>query len=114
MNAMCAAHPSSSKDELDAALGDDAEKSSSPSQRPYETLMALAAVLDSSKPITIDTKFSKKHYDKMVTDALSYNGAVLIVWQHEDIPAIGQSILTQTHTARIGYIPSKWSAAAMT
>jgi len=42
-------------------------------------------------PMPIDQSFSKKHFDKMVTAALAYDGAVLVAWQHEDIVAIGQA-----------------------
>ena len=74
-----------------------------PSQRPYETLTPLAAKLG----LTIDIRDKKSHYDKMVTKALDRDGAVLIAWQHEDIPlltkdgqpGISQSILTQTQTS---------------
>lgn len=77
----------------------DSDKSSGPSQRPHETLTALAAALRSNgHPLSINTSFSKNHYDNMVTAALGCDGAVLICWQHEDIPAMGKSILTQTKT----------------
>ncbi len=95
-----------SKDDTDPA---DADKSKDPSQRPYETLTAVAAALGSAgKPMAIDTSFSKNHYDKMVTAALACQGAVLAAWQHEDIPAIGQEILKQTGTSKV-QIPTGWS-----
>ena len=73
-----------------------------PSQRPYETLTALATKLG----LTIDKSHRKKHYAKMVKAALDCKGVVLIAWQHEDIPltakngdpGISQEILTQTGT----------------
>ncbi len=86
---------------------------SGPSQRPYETLTAVAARLG----LTIDTHEKKSHYDKMVTKALDLDGAVLIAWQHEDIPllakdgkpGISQSILTQTQTPAGKFdIPKSW------
>ncbi|HTX38110.1 MAG TPA: hypothetical protein VME43_23935 [Bryobacteraceae bacterium] len=87
-----------------------ADKSKEPSQRPYETLTAVAAALGSaSKPMAIDTSFSKKHYDQMVTAALACEGAVLVAWQHENIPAIGQEILKQTGTPASVKIPTSWS-----
>lgn len=83
-----------------------------PSQRPYETLTALAARLG----LQIDPKHSKKHYDKMVEDALKQPGGVLICWQHEDIPlenadkqpGISQCILTQTDTQGTMGVPKTW------
>jgi hypothetical protein len=83
-----------------------------PSQRPYETLTAVAAELG----LTTDTHEKKSHYDKMVTKALDQDGAVLIAWQHEDIPlltkdgkpGISQSILTQTKTTGTFDIPKTW------
>ena len=102
-----AANPDDS-DDFDE--GDDSSKPKEPSQRPFETLTSVAAALGtSSAPMPIDTSFSKKHYNKMVTAALACNGAVLIAWQHEDIPAMGQSILTQTGTDPTKVvIPTKW------
>ena len=60
---LCAANPETS----------DAGKT--PSQRPYQTLTALAAKLG----LTIDARHKKKDYPKMVTDALAKNGVVLIL-----------------------------------
>jgi hypothetical protein len=84
-----------------------------PSQRPYETLTAVAAKLG----LTTDIHYKKSHYDKMVAKALDQEGAVLIAWQHEDIPlltksgqpGISQSILTQTQTPPDNFdIPKSW------
>jgi hypothetical protein len=83
-----------------------------PSQRPYDTLTALAAKLG----LPIDTSHGKNHYTKMVTSALACDGAVLIAWQHEDIalttktgsPGISQEILTQTRTTGSFNIPASW------
>jgi hypothetical protein len=99
-----ASDPDDSKDDSDSSGGDG------PSQRPFETLTAVAAALGSpSSPLTINQSFSKKHYDQMVTAALACQGAVLIAWQHQDIPAIGQSILTQTNTPSGSIqIPTSW------
>jgi len=52
------------------------------SQRPYETLTAVASKLG----LQINTNFSKKHYQKMLEDVIQRNGTVLICWQHQDIP----------------------------
>jgi hypothetical protein len=85
-----------------------------PSQRPYETLTALATKLG----LAIDKSFRKKHYAKMVKAALACDGVVLIAWQHEDIalttktgdPGISQEILTQTGTSGTFDIPASWPA----
>ena len=63
------------------AKHDDDTGDEGPSQRPYETLTALAAKLG----LPIDTSHGKSHYAKMVTAALACDGTVLIAWQHEDI-----------------------------
>jgi hypothetical protein len=83
-----------------------------PSNRPYETLIPLAAKLS----LTPDVSHGKSHYANMVTAALACDGVVLIAWQHQDIPlttktgdpGISQEILTQTATtARLG-VPTSW------
>ena len=103
------AHLFASNPESDSANADD----SGPSQRPHETLAAVAARFG----LTIDTHYKKAHYDKMVAAALAQDGVVLIAWQHEDIPlltktgqpGISQSILTQTHTPAGKFaIPQTW------
>lgn len=101
-----ASDPTKDKDDTDNSKSKDSE----PSQRPYETLTAVAAALgaNAATPLPINTSFSKKHYDDMVTAALAANGVVLIAWQHEDIPSIGQSILKQTNTTNVK-IPASWS-----
>jgi hypothetical protein len=88
----------------------DGDNNSNPSQRPYETLTPLAAALGSNgQALPINKSFSKKQYDKMVTAALACNGPVLVCWQQEGIPAIGQSILTQTKTPSASItIPTSW------
>lgn len=85
-----------------------------PSQRPYETLLPIATKLG----IGINTDYSKDDYDAMIAAALTKNGAILVAWQHEDIPllnkskkqGISQSILTQTKTPAGAnlQIPSQW------
>ena len=83
-----------------------------PSQRPFETITPLASVLG----LAIHKKFKKSHYAKMVTSALARPGAVLISWQHQDIPlqngdgdpGISQEILTQTGTTGTLGIPATW------
>jgi hypothetical protein len=89
-----------------------AEADEAPSQRPYETLTALASKL----VLKINTDFSKKHYAKMLKDAIQQDGIVLICWQHEDIPlrnsqgqpGISQCILTMTGTNGTMDVPSTW------
>ena len=45
----------------------------------------------------------------MVAEALLRDAAVPIAWQHQDIPGISQSILTQTRTPlRTFNIPKTW------
>jgi hypothetical protein len=101
-----------------AKNGDDGTSAASssgsagPSQRPFETLTALAARLD----LAIDTSYSKKHYHKMVKSAVACNGIVLIAWQHQDIPlengdkkpGLSQCILTETGTTSTFDIPTTW------
>ena len=93
-----------------AKEGDDPGDEGS-SQRPYETLTALAAKLD----LTTDISHGKNHYAKMVTSALACDGVVLIAWQHQDIAlkakmaaGISQEILTQTGTASMFNVPTHW------
>ncbi len=67
-------------------------------------------------PQKIHTDFAKKDYAKMVADALTKSGVVLVCWQHEDIPlqaegdvaGISQEILTQTGTKAKFLIPPSW------
>ena len=94
------------------AKHDDDPGDEGPSQRPYETLSALAAKLN----LSIDISYGKKKYAEMVASALACDGPVLIAWQHEDIalttktgdPGISQEILTQTGTEETFNIPTHW------
>src|ERR1700761_5521162 len=93
-----------------AKHGDDTSDEG-PSERPYETLTALAAKLS----LSIDASHGKNHYAKMVTSALACDGVVLIAWQHQDIAlkakvaaGISQEILTQTGTASTFNVPTHW------
>jgi hypothetical protein len=96
-----------------AKQGDDASDEG-PSQRPYETLTALAAKLG----LTTDISHGKRHYAQMVTSALACDGVVLIAWQHEDIalrtktgdPGISAEILKQTGTTGAFTVPTTWPA----
>jgi hypothetical protein len=97
---------------------DGTSNSDGPSQRPYETITAVAAALGSgSTPLTINQSFAKKDYKDMVAAAVACAGVVLISWQHEDIawvdkkgkPGISQEILTQTGTVGNPFhIPLSW------
>jgi|SRR5271157_10946 len=107
-----ASNPTASDGEDGGSDGDG------PSQRPYETLTALAAALGSgSTPMTINQSFAKKDYKDMVAAAVACAGVVLISWQHEDIPwvdnkgkpGISQHILMETGTVGKPFnIPSSW------
>jgi len=91
--------------------GDDTTDAG-PSNRPYETLIPLAAKLG----LTTDVCHGKSHFANMVTAALACDGVVLIAWQHEDIPltpktgepGISQEILTQTRTTATLVVPTSW------
>ena len=102
----------------DSGGADDTSHGDGPSQRPYETLTAVAAALGSgTTPMTINQSFAKKDYKDMVAAAVACAGVVLISWQHEDIawvdkkgkPGISQEILTQTGTDGNPFkIPQSW------
>jgi hypothetical protein len=74
-----------------------------PSQRPYQTLTAVARKLG----LPIDTKGKKARFKEMADAALDCEGVVLIAWQHQDIPAIGHHFLQHTDTPRLT-IPTTW------
>jgi len=74
-----------------------------PSQRPYQTISALAAKLN----LVVNTLFGKLSYSGMITNLLGRQdpGAILISWQHElNLPAaptagsIVTELLQQTNT----------------
>ena len=100
-------------DEADATSGTPSSDNSEPSQRPYETLLAVSAMLGSLK---IDTSYKKKDFKDMVKDAVGKSGVVLICWQHEDIPlqdssggnGISHYILKETGTTATFNIPNTW------
>ncbi len=109
-------------DEKPAApdAGDSSAAGKDPSQRPYETILPLAAALGTAgQPMKIHKKFGKSHYAEMVSDVLTRSGVVLICWQHEDIPldagnqqpGISQEILNQTKTTTKFGIPATWPKA---
>ena len=74
-----------------------------PSQRPYQTLTAVARRLG----LAIDAKGKKARFKEMADAALDCQGAVLIAWQHQDIPAIGHHILGRTGTSALS-VPASW------
>ena len=78
-------------------------KGKEPSQRPYQTVSALADKLG----LVVMANFAKESYAEMIGDVLAREdpGAILIGWQHEDIlPATASAdsivteLLKQTHT----------------
>ncbi|MEA2772604.1 MAG: hypothetical protein QOD93_5566 [Acetobacteraceae bacterium] len=75
-----------------------------PSRRPFETVIPVAAMLG----VRIDARHKKDAFAKVVTDALGKEGVVLICWQHELIGSIGQCILTGTSTTAPFGIPETW------
>jgi hypothetical protein len=74
-------------------------KVGSHSRRPQETVAPLAAALGLT-PVTLHTKGEER---ALVADALSRSGAVLICWQHQDIPVIGNRIVGDETT-----VPQSW------
>jgi len=99
----------------DDKAGDDAGDEG-PSQRPYETLIALKSKLN--LPF-INHKHQKSDITGLVTEALACDGVVLIAWQHELIPlkaktktgqGISLEILTQTKTTGKFNVPATWPA----
>jgi hypothetical protein len=74
-----------------------------PSQRPYQTLTALARRLG----LSIDAKGKKARFKEMADAALACAGVVLIAWQHQDIPQIGHHILKHTDTPALS-LPGAW------
>ncbi|HEY2156123.1 MAG TPA: hypothetical protein VGH33_10870 [Isosphaeraceae bacterium] len=73
------------------------------SQRPFQTVAALAQRLGIS-PVTFDhTKIPD-----LVDAVLAATGAVLISWQHEDIPAIARAIADKSKLPVTPVSPSPW------
>jgi hypothetical protein len=88
-------------------------KDDEPSQRPYQTISALAAKLGNA--VTVDTSHGKSHYAKMVKHALECSGTVLISWQHQDIlpkqpgdDCIVSELLSQSGTSGLAVPPGPW------
>ena len=69
------------------------------SRRPLETVTPMAERLGLA-PLTM---YGKGEEQALVRDALSRDGVVLICWQHEDIPTIGNLIVGNDAT-----VPQSW------
>jgi hypothetical protein len=69
------------------------------SRRPLQTITAMADRLG-LMPVTTHTKGEEAG---LVEDLLGRNGSVLVCWQHEDIPAIGNRIIGNATT-----VPQAW------
>jgi hypothetical protein len=93
-----------------------ASKADGPSQRPFETISALATKLG----LTPNTSYKKDDYPDMVKDVLERAGngvIVLVSWQHQDILAkakgddsIMTEIVNQTGAdpSALGIPPGPW------
>ena len=82
-----------------AMIGGEAVKVGSRSRRPLQTVTMMAAALN----LTPVTDHMKGEEHALVADALGRDGCVLICWQHQDIPAIGNLIVGDTTT-----VPQSW------
>jgi hypothetical protein len=79
-----------------------------PSQRHYQTVIALAAHLN----LPINAKYRKENYQAVATDALGNDGTVLICWQQERIPLIARALLAATDTTAPLGVPVTWPTGA--
>jgi hypothetical protein len=82
-----------------AKVAGKAVKVGSHSKRPLQTVTPMAAMLDLT-PVTVHAKGEEQ---ALVADALVRGGVVLICWQHQNIPAIGNLIVGNTTT-----VPQNW------
>ena len=93
------------EDKGDSGRGNGADDE--PSQRPYQTLVALARKLG----FEINATGKKAKFKDMVdAAALGCDGVVLIAWQHQDIPEICRHILKHTDMPRLS-VPATWPGA---
>jgi hypothetical protein len=69
------------------------------SRRPTETVTPLSRRI----PLELDTTYTKGQEADVASAAQHSQGAVLICWQHEDIPAIAAHLPLSN-----GPVPSKW------
>ena len=76
-----------------------------PSRRPFETILAVAAALK----LEAHAQYHRSAYQAMVEHALKKTGTVLICWQHQEIPLIGRALLGQTGATGVT-IPDTWPA----
>jgi hypothetical protein len=67
--------------------------------RPLETITPLAEVLGTA----VDTRFIKGEEAELAACAMDCPGPVLISWEHNNLPAIANSIVGNQQTA-----PKKW------
>lgn len=79
--------------------GHDARELGSHSRRPLQTMSSLARRLG----LTPVTSCLRGEEPRLVADALSRTGTVLICWQHEELPAIGR-LIAGDHAG----IPDTW------
>src|SRR4051812_34669922 len=66
-----------------------------PSQRPFQTVTALAAQLR----LTVDTSWVKGQEAQVAQAAMAQNDVALICWQHDGAVAIANTILGNSGTA---------------
>jgi broad specificity phosphatase PhoE len=69
------------------------------SRRPLQTVAAMAERVG----LTPVTSYTKGEEAELVQDVLGRNDSVLICWQHEDIPTIGNRIIGDATT-----VPQAW------
>lgn len=81
------------------AIGGKTVTIGSHSRRPVETITPMAKQLE----LTPDTTFTKGEEELLVKHVLARSGTVLICWQHQDIPNIGNLIIGNDTT-----VPQTW------
>lgn len=72
------------------------------SLRPQHTVLALGTLLALTPALVLD--HAKGEEDALVQDLMSKGGVVLIAWEHEAIPGIGNRIIGNSTTC-----PQKWA-----
>ena len=80
----------------------DNGKTGSKSKRPEETVTPLLEKLGAAAQRNLT--FTKGEEETMIQSAMGCSGVVLISWQHEKIPVIGQFIPTNPATP----VPQEW------
>lgn len=71
----------------------------SASLRPQHTVLELAKVLG----LTLNTEYKKDDFAEMTSAAMGTSGVVLVAWEHQDIPSIGNQIVGNSTT-----VPQSW------